>query len=978
MAAVFRGRHPVLERPVAIKRLIVPASGGPELARFLGEARIMASLSHPNLVQVYDLIEAEGVYHLVLEWVDGDSLRGVIERGRAPRDLIQRVLQGLLAGLGHAHRHGVVHRDVKPENVLLTADRGVKLTDFGIARLADSARPGMTAPDATLGTPEYMSPEQVMSSRVDHRSDLYSAGVVLHELAAGRRPFVLTPGASALSILGRLATEEAPIDSTLDPELRAVLARALARSPEARFQSAEDFAAALRGEASEYGAAAPPVMSISAEALRRAGNLPEQLNAFVGRAGELAEVRKLLEAARLVTVTGAGGVGKTRFALEVAAAVAGRFPDGAWLVALAPVGEAELVPQAVASVLGVAERKGAPLVASIVDWLRGRRLLLVIDNCEHLVESCAGLATELLAQCPELRILATSQERLAVPGEQLWAAPGLSVADAVALFEIRARAAAPGFEPAAARPDIEAICVALEGAPLAIELAAARVRLLAPKQLRERLHDRFRSLDAGVRTGTGRHRTLRAAVEWSYALLETPERELFNRLSVFAGGFRLEDAEAIAAGDPIQPADVLGLLGRLVDKSLVTVEPGTVSARYRLLETLRQYGAERLAAADAADSVGRRHAERFTELAEAAALRLRGGGQEAATMELTAELDNLRAALAWTRRNDPDLGLRLAASLGLFWVVRSLFSEGRAWLTDMLAATTDTAPARVAGLISAGRMAQQQFDHAAARDLYGRALALAEAQGDDQVAARALHNLATILEEQGDYQGAHELFERSLAVFRASGDLYGVGTVANNLGNLLFERGDVTGAQAQLAESLAVRRQAGDIYGVATSLGNLGTALLEQGQPAEARRMIQESLELRGRLGDRSGEAYSRQALADVELQTGNLAAARSLLEDVIRVRRELGERPILAGSLELVAQLAVGEGDGRRALVLLGAAARLRKASEAPLPAIYRSRFERVTTEARRAGGDTAGRELDRGQGMDLEAAVRFALGEA
>ncbi|HLQ61658.1 MAG TPA: tetratricopeptide repeat protein, partial [Candidatus Acidoferrales bacterium] len=692
---------------------------------------------------------------------------------------------------------------------------------------------------------------------------------------------------------------------------------------------------------------------------------------------ETAEIRALLQESRLVTMTGAGGIGKTRLALEVAGLVSDSHPDGTWLVELAGVTVPDLVTQAVAAALGVAEEKGTSLLETLSRHLQERTLLLVLDNCEHLVEASSELAAALLKRSPGLRLLATSRERLGVAGEQVWPAPGLRLDDAVRLFEMRARAARPGFSLAAsARQDVEDVCRRLDGIPLAIELAAAHIRHLAPQQLLERLANRFR-VDAGARAGGGRHQTLRATVEWSYLLLEPQEKDLFDRLSVFTGGFRLEDAEAVATGGEIEAGAVLDLLIRLVDKSLLVVDAGPDTARYRQLETLRQFGGERLAAAGLADAFGRRHADHFTELAETGEQRLRGAEQEAALGELSLALDNVGAALVWSRRHDPDVALRLAAAMVFFWIIRSRFSEARAWVQEMLEATEPDSPNRVRGLGALGRVAHHQGDLPAARLAYSEAIQLSRRRGEDSVAAGTLVNLANIAEEQGDYSGARAGFEESLAFFRAADNRYGVGVVTNNLGNLLFDQGDVGAARPLLEESLAVRRESGDLYGAATSLGNLAYVCLELGDLERARRLAEESLELRRRIEDRSGEAIAREALAEIELREGRLAEARGLLAEVLMVLRELEQRSKIAFTLETFAELLVRDGDGERALTLLGAAVALREATGAAVPAVYRPRLERIRREAGELAGEAAEEILAAGRQLDLDAAVDLALAD-
>ncbi|MGH2352814.1 MAG: ATP-binding protein, partial [Chloroflexota bacterium] len=412
-------------------------------------------------------------------------------------------------------------------------------------------------------------------------------------------------------------------------------------------------------------------------------NLPLQLTSFVGRERELPAVRDLLAEHRLVTLTGPGGTGKTRLALQVAADVLPAYPDGVWLVALAALADPALVPHAVAQAVGVREEPGRPLLGTLADALRPKRLLLVLDNCEHLLDACAHLADALLRACPHLRVLATGREALGIAGETAWRVPSLGLPDArhlppvevlsqyeaVRLFIDRALAVQPGFRVTNQNAlAVVQVCARLDGIPLAIELAAARVRVLPVEQLLVRLEDRFRLLSGGSRTALERHQTLRAAVDWSYDLLTEPENAVFARLAVFAGGFTLDAAEAVCAGDGIEAVEVLDLLTHLVDKSLAVVdEQPDGTARYRLLETLRHYAREKLAAREEADTVRAQHATHYLALAEQADPELRGPRGAGWLDRLRRDLDNMREALAWAEAGgEAELGLRLAAAL--LWV----------------------------------------------------------------------------------------------------------------------------------------------------------------------------------------------------------------------------------------------------------------------------------------------------------------------
>jgi predicted ATPase/transcriptional regulator with XRE-family HTH domain len=494
------------------------------------------------------------------------------------------------------------------------------------------------------------------------------------------------------------------------------------------------------------GARASPVLdSAGARAVGAASNLtdlPVPMTSFIGRARELAAVKQRFSSARLLTLTGPGGCGKTRLALQAAAELADKFADGVCFVELAPLGDPRLVPQSVASALGVREEPTRPLPVTLIDTLHRRQLLLVLDNCEHLIAACAELAHILLSACPQLHVLATSREVLGVAGEMAWRVPPLASPDpqrpvpvehllqyeAVQLFVERARTVQPTFtvtERNAAA--VAQVCHRLDGIPLAIELAAARVKVLTVEQIAARLDDRFRLLTGGSRIALPRQQTLQAAIDWSYDLLSEPERRLWRRLSVFAGGWTLEAAEAVCAGAGLDAAEVLDRLTSLVDKSLVTVDAMAGEARYRLLETIRQYGREKLERSGEAAVIRRQHLEWHVGLAERAEPELTGPDQAVWLEKLEAEHDNLRAALEWSQveAQGEQIGLRVAAALWRFWLVHGHLREGRRWLEGMLAGSPEAWPAvRAKALYGAGALAEDQGDYAAARAFFAESLAL--------------------------------------------------------------------------------------------------------------------------------------------------------------------------------------------------------------------------------------------------------------
>ena len=797
-----------------------------------------------------------------------------------------------------------------------------------------------------------------------------------------------------------------------------------------------------------------------------APQLPQELTSFIGREREVGEIQRLLRTTRLLTLTGVGGVGKTRLALRVVRDLAGAYPDGVCLVELAALADPALVPQAVASALGVREQPGRTLADTLIDVLRPRTCVLLLDNCEHLVTDCAVLADGLLRASPGLTVLATSREPLGISGETVWRVPPLGLPDAsheeafadsasdlgryeaVRLFEERARAALPTFE--LTDQNVQAVaqvCHRLDGIPLAIELAAARVRGLAPEQLAARLDDRFRLLTGGSRTALPRQRTLRALVDWSYELLSEPERILFRRLSVFAGGWTLEAAERVCDGvardegrgtsgdglsSPLTPRpSPLELLLQLVDRSLVLVEQqsaqvgGVPAVRYRLLETLRQYGAERLRDAGEEAVVRARHTEWCFALAEDAGSTLEGlrGGAWAARLE--AEHDNLRAALGWSLTEGAEAagptGQRLAAALWEFWWLHGHLTEGSRWLAAALAiderSDGDIRPVRARMFIGAGWLAallgnaervvalneaglalidpakdplfasfavvglgvaaETRGAYTQATALYEQSLALAQESNSTGVAGWQLGNLGRMALIRGDYERATVLLEEGLSLQEKGRDRHAASWSLQYLGRVALHQGDHERARALFEEGLAAAREVGNKLGIAWSLGNLGRTARIQGDYARATRLLEESLSVCRDVGDRWGAALSLGNLGRVALARNDYQRAAALFEENLVLCRDLaGRERRLTYALHYLGVVARELSQPERAARLFGAAQALREEAGRPMSPLDLAEHERQHDVVRRALGDEQfAAAWATGQAMSLDEAIQYAL---
>jgi len=728
-------------------------------------------------------------------------------------------------------------------------------------------------------------------------------------------------------------------------------------------------------------------------------NLPIQLTSFIGREKEIIEIKRLLSASegsvRLLTLTGHGGCGKTRLALQSALSLLDGFRDGVWLIELAPLTDPTLVPQTVATVLGLKEEAGRPLLSTLTDHLRGKKILLILDNCEHLVQASAQLADALLRACPDVHILATSREMLGVAGERALVVPSLSMPtdfrnlkdfgsltqyEAVRLFVERAVTVMPDFALTQENIVVVAqICQRLDGIPLALELAAARLRMLPVEQIAARLNDAFRLLTGGSRTALPRHQTLQALIDWSYELLTHTEQVVFRRLAVFAGGWTLEAAEAVCAGEEIELNEVFDLLAHLLDKSLALAEEHSKTARYHMLETIRQYALMKLVVNGETDAVRHRHATYYLALAEAA--ESNSASAKEWLDQIKIEYDNMRAALSWSQsaQGSAELGLRLASAISWFWN-NGYWSEGRGWLEGALAHAeeelADNTRLRAEILRQLGAICALQGDYEVGEIYFAKCRKLFQELGDLLSSTYLLERLGWLAREHGDTTTARLRLEEALATFRKIGDKDHIATALNTLGEVLVMQEDAEGATRLLEESLILSREVRDLNGIGWALNHLGHVAQIQGDYERATQLHIESLPLFRETGPQwVGIPWAHQGLGETRLAQGNTTLAATHLAEALGLFHDLGDRMGVSWCLAGLAGVAAVDEEPERAAWLWGVAEALRQSIGAREAPASRATHERLKNEVRQQlGEDAFSAKWAEGQTASMEQAITEA----
>ncbi|WP_306307125.1 protein kinase domain-containing protein [Nocardia cerradoensis] len=980
---VYRCTQVELDRTVAVKVLTAELDNA-NRERFFREQRAMSRLTaHPNIVTVLQVgVTTGGLPYLVMPYHRFDSLDVRLRRdGVMPVEEVLWVGVKIAGALESAHRLGIVHRDVKPGNILLTDYGEPALTDFGIAHMEGGFR---TATGVLTASPAFTAPEVLGGEAATAAADVYGLGATLFCGLTGHAAFERRSGEQVVAQFVRITSQPVPDlrESGIPGNVAEVVESAMNRDPSAR-PSAAELGDAIRRVQRQFGyhvdemalqvgprqesettgapeqVSWPKLVAAQAPQVRSGGSeLPLELTSFVGRRSELAEVKNRLATSRLVTLAGTGGVGKTRLGLRVASNARRAFADGVWVVELADVRDPALLIDVVAGVLGLRDDSARPMEHMLVEFLRPRKALLLLDNGEQVVEALACLVERLLVACPNLRILVTSREPLDVAGETVVrvaplevpepgsdpALRGLLKYDAVTLFSERAAAVVPGFEVTEDnKAAVAGICARLDGLPLAIELAAARMRTMSPEQIRVRLSDRFALLTRSSRNAPRRQQTLRWCIDWSYGLCTPVEQRLWARLSVFAGGFELEAAEYVCGTD-FTAENVLDVLSSLVDKSIVIRSDSGV-VRFRMLETVRDFGRDQLRESDEDQVLHRRHRDWCGRLVLDAENGWIGDQQLDWLARLEREQSNLRAALDFCfsedREASAEAGLRTAAGLWMFWSFRGLFGEGRRWLDRALANPVRSSVSDCARALHAN-------------------IVMAAVQGDLQPAADLVRTARVLIERD------HTPMNQALIDF-------GEGVL-----ELYRDKPDhAIGFLGRAVEVLSADRRG---YLHVAALMFLGWAYAMRGDTRQAIRCHENLLTITQASGETLFRSTALWGLGVAEWREGQPTRAQELLQEALRLLRSVHSPVVAALGLEGLAWI-VAERDSERAAVLMGAAENLLRSTSGV--SIFFPDLSHLHDEcehiARRALGD---RRFDaavrRGQAMELRTGVAYALGES
>ncbi len=987
MGKVFLAEDMKLGRKTALKFLSPAfASDREHIERFLREARASSALNHPNICTIYEINESSDPPFIAMEYVQGETVADMIRR--RPRNLRQTIDIAIQVAeaLAEAHLHGIIHRDIKPANIIVNNRGRAKILDFGLAKRTavfddDPDAQFQTHAGVVLGTASYMSPEQARGRTVDNRSDIWSLGVCLYEMLTGTLPFA---GETAADTFAALLTTEPPAPSHLvseiPQELDEMVLRAIHKQKELRFQSVEELVEGLKtfrrrldlenddaqahvtnpsvDEPTEVFATAPteandPLETEKDVPARKTGpnNLTATYSRIIGREPEIGDVCGLLlnPDIRLVTMTGIGGTGKTTLSRAVARRLLTEFEHGVFFIEMADVSRPEMVAATIALPLGIKEEGGKPFIEVLKNHLAHRQMLIVIDNFEQVVDAAPQVA-DLIAAADGLKILVTSREVLRLTAEVEYQVPPLDVPqidgslsfdelrenEALMLFAERAKAAKPAFTLTPDNiSDAAAICSRLDGLPLAIELAAARVKILSPAAVLTKLENRLNLLTGGARDLPERQKTMRGAVMWSYDLLSEDEKSVFRELAVFSGGFRIDSAEFVCT--LTHDADLLDVISSLIDKSLlIQKEMPDGESRFRMLDVVRDFALEMLEADGKIDTVRRRHADFFVNLSQTAEPLLQGGESANWLKKLEENHDNLRAAMNWSLTNEPEKAVRLAVAVRNYWLVKSHLTEGFGWLKAALESGFDPPP---------------------------------------ELRFKLLNGLGLAARFRGDFDTAKKAYEDGLTAGIEAGDKAGTALSNRGLGHVALQQGDLGSARVYFDAGLAISRELGDKYGIALSLSFLGDLARTEGRFADAKPQFEEAVELFRELENRTALGDALNNLAATLICLGETANGLKSFAEALESAQALSNQITISFSLDGFAAVAVEAGEFNKAALLSGAAEKIRDAVGYKIePAEARFREFYMSKMVKGISKEDLDQSIKQGQEFSLEDAIKEA----
>ena len=962
MGEVYLAEDTKLDRKVALK--ILPSDFAEDtnrMKRFVREAKSASALNHPNIITIYEINEYGGTHFIATEFIDGKTLTDYKNGNSLDLGSMLEIAIQVASALDEAHSAGIVHRDIKPENVMIRKDGIVKVLDFGLAKpsITGAVATGSagsddatqiqfhTQPGLIIGTPNYMSPEQARGKDLDHRTDIFSFGVLLYEMFSGNQPF---DGETVSDIIAAVLTRKPRRLRSLPAELEAVILKALQKDRGKRYQDAKTLLHYLkevkrelemheRLERSSEPRLVEPRTPVEARTViigqatdevdEKQGSLSSELFRIIGREEELAKIIELIKQpkTRLVTLTGIGGTGKTTLATAIAQRSKADFSDGVFFVELAAIADHELVEQVIAQTLGVKETSEISLKDGLKEFLSERKILLVLDNFEQITKAAAKIG-ELIADSVNLKIFVTSRVRLnlrfeqeytlqplAIPAENDLPADRLREYASVALFVERAKAIRADFALTEENSEaVAAICRQLDGLPLAIELAAVQVKMLAPRAIRKRLENNLQILASGANDLPERQRTMLGAIAWSYDLLEEDEKKLFGRVFVFRGGFTLDSAEAV--GNTDADINVFNCVTSLVDKSLlVQSEQFDGEPRLKMLQVVREFARENLEQRNEENEIRHLHAEYFADLAEKAEIGFRGKKSSEWLETIELEHDNYRAALEWTLLNEPETALRITGALPQFWIRRGYLAEGHRWSRQTLETNGDSANPKllVKGFIGIASLIWKQGNLIEAEQFYAKALKLSREINDKLLIAFSLSGFATIKMLQEDFATALPLLEEGFGIANEVDDKYLAARLANTLGEIFRSKEDYQTAKSYYEKTLSISRQASLKPIIQLACVNLSAVACSLEDYEGSRVYAIESLKLAEEAGDEVGIGFALErfmALAVIEGEPQKGARLYGALENIYELagyKIEAVDQDFLDGYLDQ-ARAAIGD----------------------------------------------------------------------